>query len=67
MMAIDDESAGGVADIGGIDCWWWQLYCIVEVMVMLDGTDVGGVKEFFLACACISLDGVGKEWCCDVA
>ena len=35
MMAIDDESASGGANIGGVDYWWC---CMV---VMLDGTSSG--------------------------
>ena len=38
MMAIDDESVGGSADISGVDCW---RCCMVEVAVMLDGTGGG--------------------------
>ena len=31
IMAIDDENAGGGANICGVDCWWWWWYCMVEV------------------------------------
>ena len=47
MMAIDDESASGGADIGGVDCWWC---CMV---VMLDGTSGGPYAYCERDCVCV--------------
>ena len=39
-MAIDYENVGGGADIGSVDWWWWWWYCMVELVMVLDGTSL---------------------------
>ena len=42
---IDDKSVGG-----GVKCWW---YCMVEAVVMLDGTSGGPYAYYERECVCL--------------